>query len=171
MDRFDVAILRQLQADASLTNAELSDRVNLSPSQCSRRRTALEKAGVIRRYRAELDAKRVGFPIEAITRITLTAHSDRAAEEFARVLGGLDEIVEALVVTGVADYIVRIRVRTLDDLADFIHRRLLPLAAVGQVRSELVLRSIKRDAGVPLAALTSVPEHRSSATPASPRPT
>ena len=151
MDAFDVAILDVLQSDASLTNAELSERVHLSPSQCSRRRTALEKSGIIRGYRAELDARRIGFPIEAITRVTLAAHSDQAAEEFAEVLGRLEEIVEAFVVTGDADYIMRIRVRTLDELADFIHRRLLPLPAVGQVRSELVLRSIKRGGALPLS--------------------
>ncbi len=150
MDAFDIAILDVLQTDASLTNAELSERVHLSPSQCSRRRAALEAAGIIQGYRAVLDARRIGFPIEAITRVTLTAHSDQAAEEFAEVLGGLDEIVEAFVVTGDSDYIMRIRVRTLDELADFIHRRLLPLPAVGQVRSELVLRSIKRRGALPL---------------------
>ena len=151
MDAFDIAILDVLQSDASLTNADLSERVHLSPSQCSRRRTALETSGIIQGYRAVLDARRIGFPIEAITRVTLTAHSDQAAEEFAEVLGGLDEIVEAFVVTGDADYIMRIRVRTLDELADFIHRRLLPLPAVGQVRSELVLRSIKRRGTLPLS--------------------
>ena len=156
IDAFDIAILDVLQNDASLTNAELSERVHLSPSQCSRRRAALEKSGVIRGYRADLDARMIGFPIEAITRVTLTAHSDQAAEEFATVLGSLEEIVEAFVVTGDADYIMRIRVRTLDELADFIHRRLLPLPAVGQVRSELVLRSIKRRGALPLSDPTAV---------------
>lgn len=151
MDAFDIAILDVLQSDASLTNAELSERVHLSPSQCSRRRSALENAGIIQGYRAVLDARKIGFPIEAITRVTLTAHSDQAAEQFAEILGGLDEIVEAFVVTGDADYIMRIRVRSLDELADFIHRRLLPLPAVGQVRSELVLRSIKRRGALPLS--------------------
>ena len=151
MDTFDIAILDVLQSDASLTNAELSERVHLSPSQCSRRRAALEKSGIIQGYRAELDARRIGFPIESITRVTLAAHSDQTAEDFATALAGLDEIVDAYVVTGDADYVVRIRVRNLDELADFIHRRLLPLPAVGQVRSELVLRSIKRGGALPLS--------------------
>ena len=151
MDSFDIAILNALQRDASLTHAELSERVHLSPSQCSRRRAALEKSGIIEGYRADLDARRVGYPIEAITRVTLAAHSDQAAEEFAETLAGLEEIAEAFVVTGDADYVMRIRVRSLDELADFIHRRLLRLPAVGQVRSELVLRTIKRRGLLPLS--------------------
>ncbi len=147
-DKADVAIMRALQRDASLTNAALSELVALSPSQCSRRRQALEESGVIVAYRAELDAARLGFGIEALTRVTLATHSATASDEFSQFLGSLKEVVEAHAVTGDADYVLRLRARSLDELADFIHRRLLPHEAVAQVRSDIVLRTVKGFSGV-----------------------
>ena len=149
LDSFDLEILRALQHDGGLTNGELSERVHLSPSQCSRRRAALERSGVIRGLRAELDPSRLGLEIEAITRVTLAAHGSETAELFAQALDKLEEVVEASAVTGEADYVLRIRVASLDALADFIHRRLLPLPAVGQVRSDIVLRRLKQS-GLPI---------------------
>jgi len=150
LDSFDLAILAALQADASLTNAALSERINLSPSQCSRRRSALEQAGVIRGYRAELDAKRLGYDIEAIIRVTLSAHSGTTHDEFADFVAGLPEVTYAYTVTGDADYILALRVRSLEELTDFIHRRLLPHAQVSQVRSDIVLQTLVRDRGFSL---------------------
>lgn len=147
----DYAILDALQSDASLSNAALSERVHLSASQCSRRRQALEEQGVISGYHARLDAARLGFAIEALTRVSLSVHSESASEDFAAFIAELDEIAEAFAITGDADYLLRIRARTLDELADFIHRRLLPHAHVSNVKSDIVLRRIKRDGGLQLA--------------------
>ncbi|OED44329.1 AsnC family transcriptional regulator [Chromatiales bacterium (ex Bugula neritina AB1)] len=132
-----------LQRDASLTNNALSGLVNLSPSQCSRRRQALEDSGVIVAYRAELDADQLGFGIEALTRVTLATHNASTSDEFSGFLASLSEVVEAQAVTGDADYVLRLRVRSLDELADFIHRQLLPHAAVAQVKSDIVLKTVK----------------------------
>lgn len=139
-----------LQDDASLTNAALSEIVNLSPSQCSRRRIALEQDGVITGYRAQLDAARLGFTIESYTRVTLASHSESASGEFTSYLQPLPEVVEAQALTGDADYVLRLRVKSLDALADFIHHQLLPHPAVSQVKSDIVLKSIKKNAGVQL---------------------
>ncbi len=147
-DRFDLAILAALQEDASLTNAVLSERVNLSPSQCSRRRIALEQSGVITGYRAQIDAARMGYTIESYTKVTLATHTESASEEFTDYLQPLPEVVEAQALTGDADYLLRLRVQSLDALADFIHRELLPHPAVSQVRSDIVLKTIKEDCGV-----------------------
>lgn len=152
LDTFDLAILDALQQDASLTNAALSERVNLSPSQCSRRRSALEEAGVIRGYRAELDPKKLGFDIEAITRVTLAAHSGATHDDFAEFVACLPEVTSAYTVTGDADYILVSRVRSLEALTDFIHRRLLPHAQVSQVRSDIVLQTLVRDRGFAVGA-------------------
>lgn len=150
-DKADLAILSALQEDASLTNAALSERVNLSASQCSRRRTALEQSGVIVAYRAHLDAAKLGFTIEAHTRVMLATHSETASEEFTNYLLPLTEVIEVQAVTGDADYVLRIRAKSLDHLGEFIHRQLLPHSAVSQVKSDIVLKTIKKDAGVSLA--------------------
>jgi DNA-binding Lrp family transcriptional regulator len=89
LDPLDLRLLALLQDDASLSNAELAERVGLSASQCSRRRAGLEAAGYIRGYRADVDARKLGYGIEAFTRVTLSKHSDATAEDFAHFLEGL----------------------------------------------------------------------------------
>lgn len=150
LDAFDLRILSLLQADASLTNAALGERVNLSPSQCSRRRIALEEAGYIAGYRAELDAQKLGYGVEAFTRVTLEAHSVHTADEIAGFFDSLPEVQAAYTLTGDADYLIHVRVRSLDELARFVHRRLLPHPRVAQVRSDIVLERVGRRKGVPL---------------------
>lgn len=147
LDPTDLRLLAVLQDDAALSNAELAERIGLSPSQVSRRRTALEQAGYIRAYRAELDAGRLGYGIEVFTRVTLSKHSDATADDFARFLEGLDEVQQAHSVAGDTDYLLHIRVRSLEELAELVHKRLLPHPHVLQVRSEIVLKTIKENRG------------------------
>ena len=150
LDAFDRRILSLLQDDASLTNAALSERVNLSASQCSRRRIALEQAGYIRGYRAELDAAKLGFGVEAFSRVTLIDHVEGTADDISGFFDGLEEVLAAYTLTGDADYLLHVRVGTLDDLAAFVHRRLLPHPKVAQVRSDIVLQRTGKRKGVPL---------------------
>lgn len=150
VDEFDIAILRHLQRDASLTHAQLSDRVHLSASQCSRRRAALESAGLIRAIRAELDGPKLGYGFRAITRVVLARHNAAPAEDFHRFLATEPAIQAAHSVSGDADYVLEIIAKDLTDFADFIHLRLLPQKHVAQVRSEIVLKTLKAGGGVPL---------------------
>lgn len=145
LDSFDLRLVEALARDGSLSNVELSARLHLSASQCSRRRAALERAGVIRGYRAVLDYQKLGRGISAITRITLDTHSPDAANEFVMAVERLQQVNWAAVVTGDADYVLWIRVGSLEELADFINDRLLSQRAVRQVRSEVVLRTLKQD--------------------------
>ncbi len=147
LDPSDLKLLMHLQEDASLSNAELGARAGLSASQCSRRRASLEAAGYIRAYRADLDARKLGYDIEAFMRVTLSKHKDTTADDFAHFLEGLEEVQQAHSVAGDADYLLHIRARSLDDLASFVHRRLLPHPHVAQVRSDIVLKTIKENRG------------------------
>jgi DNA-binding Lrp family transcriptional regulator len=150
LDDFDRAILSALQKDASLTNARLGDLVHLSTSQCSRRRIALEQAGYIERYTAKLSARKLGYTLQAITRVNLAAHSEANAEAFGRFVARFEEILAAYSVSGDADYILHIHVTDLEAFADFIHRHLLPHPTVAQVRSDIVLMTLKDNQGLPL---------------------
>lgn len=150
LDGFDRAILRALQRDGSLTNAALSEVVHLSPSQVSRRRAALEKAGIIEGYTAQLNAAALGFGLRAITRVNLTSHSGRNDETFASFVKARPQVRAAYSVSGDADYVLHIHVRDLEAFADFIHRHLLPHPQVAQVRSEIVLMTLKDHEGLPL---------------------
>ncbi|MGI9379570.1 MAG: Lrp/AsnC family transcriptional regulator [Methyloligellaceae bacterium] len=150
MDNFDLALLETLQQDANLTNTQLSEAINLSPSQCSRRRTALEKAGIIEGYRARLHPQKLGYEFQAITRVNLTTHSEDIAREFSVFVDQNPEIQAAYSVSGDADYVLLIRTRNLQNFADLVHRKLLPFQYVAQVRSEIVLMSLKEDGGLSL---------------------
>jgi len=150
LDSFDRAILKALQQDASLTNATLGSLVNLSASQCSRRRARLEAEGAIRGYSARLDAARLGFDLRAIIRVNLSTHSERTDESFVAFLSRHDEVREAYSVSGDADYILHIVTHDLAAFAEFIHRSLLPHPQVAQVRSEIILRSMKEEKGLPI---------------------
>jgi DNA-binding Lrp family transcriptional regulator len=150
IDEFDRKILALLQADASLTTAELSSQVNLSGSQCSRRKAALENAGYIDGYSARLNARRLGFAFKAIARINLKSHGEASAEDFVRFLDRHSVVRAAYSVSGDADYVLEIVTRDLAEYAEFIHRDLLPFAHVGQVRSDIVLMTLKEDAGLPI---------------------
>lgn len=148
LDRFDLAILAALQRDGALTNAALSGLVNLSASQCSRRRAALEEAGVIEGYSARLSAAKLGVGMRAIIRVNLSAHGQTNEQDFARFVASHAQIRSAFSVSGDADYILDVRVRDLEAFADFVHRHLLPHPQVSQVRSEIVLKTLKDEGGV-----------------------
>lgn len=148
LDSFDIAILVALQHDGSITNAALAEVVNLSASQCSRRRAALEQAGVIEGYSARLSAVKLGFGLRAIIRVNLSSHGQGKESDFARFVASQPQIRSAFSVSGDADYVLDIRARDLESFADFVHRHLLPHPQVAQVRSEIVLKTLKDDLGV-----------------------
>ncbi|MDQ0419723.1 DNA-binding Lrp family transcriptional regulator [Peteryoungia aggregata LMG 23059] len=146
LDRYDRAILDALQKDGALTNGELSERVHLSPSQCSRRRSALEEAGLVEGYRARLNAGKLGFKVRVILRVNLRMHGQDSDTEFSRWLGRQPEVQSAFSVSGDADYVLDVRVRDLEDYSNFVHERLLIQPQVAQVRSDFVLRTLKDNA-------------------------
>lgn len=150
IDDFDHAILSALQADGAMTNAALSEVVHLSASQVSRRRLALEQAGYIEGYGARLNAAKLGFGMRAVTRVNLRSHGQGLNEDFARFVAAQPEINAAFSVSGDADYILDIRVADLEAFAGFIHDKLLPHPQVAQVRSEIVLKTLKDRGGVAL---------------------
>lgn len=144
IDKFDHKILRELQRNAALTNAQLSERVNLSTSQCSRRRVRLEKEGLIAGYHARLNAEAMGMTLRAVVRVNLVSHSAENETDFVSMLKRHDEIVEAFSVSGDADYVLILQCENLTRFADFIHGKLLRQPMIGQVRSEIVLKDLKR---------------------------
>ncbi len=150
IDTFDHAILSALQKNGALTNAALGEIVNLSASQVSRRRIALEQAGVIEGYSARLNAAKLGLGMRAVVRVNLRSHGQEREGDFARFVATRSQICAAFSVSGDADYILDIRVTDLEAFAEFIHSELLPHPQVAQVRSEIVLKTLKDSNGLPL---------------------
>jgi len=153
LDPFDLKLLAALQADASRSNADLAESVGLSPSQVSRRRIALEAAGVIRRYGVTLDAEALGLAIMVFIHVALDTHSRDNARLFLSLVESDPNILEAYSLTGEADYLLKVIVEDLKDLSRIVNEVLLPHPAVSRVRSEIVLDVLKRAAGLPLAHL------------------
>lgn len=143
MDAFDRRILDALQRDARLTNNELSERVGLSASQCSRRRAALEESGAIRGYHAALEAGALGFGVVAFVQVTLATHSPDNARRFRLLVERTDEVQEAFAVTGEADYLVKMVAADLPSLARILNEVFLPHESVAHVRSSIALEGLK----------------------------
>jgi DNA-binding Lrp family transcriptional regulator len=143
LDSFDARLLAALQADARLTNQQLADSVGLSASQCSRRRAALEQAGIIRRYRAELDAQKLGFGLMAFIQVTLNTHSRDNARHFRALVAGVTAIQECHALTGDADYLLKVVLPGLPDLAVLVNDILLPHDSVAHLRSSIVFDTLK----------------------------
>lgn len=150
IDRFDRKILALLQQDARLTNNELSTKVNLSASQCSRRRQRLEDEGFVRGYRAVLDRDRLGFPLVNVITVTLATHNRDNARHFAGLLARLPEVQEAHALTGEMDYILKVVTPDLKSLADFVNGVLLPHESVQHVKTAIVLETLKETDALPL---------------------
>ncbi|MDH6229848.1 DNA-binding Lrp family transcriptional regulator [Mesorhizobium soli] len=150
LDQFDRKMLSLLQADGRLTNNDLSERVNLSPSQCSRRRQRLEDDGFIRGYRAVLDRDRLGFPLVNVISVTLATHNRDNAQRFADLVARLPEVQEAHALTGEMDYILKVVTPDLKSLAEFVNGVLLPHEAVQHVKTAIVLQTLKETSALPL---------------------
>jgi DNA-binding Lrp family transcriptional regulator len=150
MDALDRKLLAALQEDGRLTNQELAGRVGLSASQCSRRRAALEAAGVIESYRAQLSAEALGLGVVVFVAVTLAAHSPDNAKRFRRLIDGLDEVQEAYAMTGSADYLVKLVVADLKALSRILNDVFLPHASIEHVHSSVVLDRLKQTSNLPL---------------------
>lgn len=150
LDSFDLRLLSALQDDARLTNQQLGERIGLSASQCSRRRAALEAAGFIRAYRAELAAEALGLQVLAFVQVTLTAHSGTNSRRFRDLLAQVEEIQEAYAMTGDTDYLLKAIVPDLKGLSRLVNETLLAHDSVARVRSSIVLEKLKDSGRLPL---------------------
>ena len=150
MDLFDIKLLDALQQDGRLTNYDLAEQVGLSASQCSRRRAALEEAGIIASYHARLSTAGVGLGVIVFVQVTLATHSPENSKRFLRLIESLDAVQEAYALTGDADYLVRLAVPDLQALSRVLNEVFLPHESVAHVRSSIVLERLKQSARLPL---------------------
>jgi len=150
IDRNDQRILAALQADARLTNNELSEVIGLSASQCSRRRAALEASGIISGYHASLDRERSGFGITCIVQVTLATHNAGNSRLIAEHFKALPEVLEAHAMTGEMDYYLKVVARDLKSLSAFINEKLLAHEAVQNVKTSVALETIKETGALPI---------------------
>lgn len=157
LDKIDRKILSILQSDARLTNQEVAERVNLSPSPCLRRIRHLEETGVIRQYVALLDAEKLGLGLLAYVNVRLEKHSDSPIggsrsprADFAAAVENWPEVVACYAMTGEMDYLLRVHVEDMAHFSHFMMDTLLKHPAVLDVKSSFALQKVKDTTALPL---------------------
>ena len=151
LDATDIRILEALQNDASLSNVALARQVHLSPSPCLARVRALEASGLIRQYVALLDAQQLGLHLNVFISISLKQQSRETLEAFEQRIVLRDEVMECYLMTGDADYLLRVAVPDMPALERFILEQLSPIAQVEKIRSSFALKQVRYKTALPLA--------------------
>lgn len=146
----DIRILRALQTNGRITNAELADTTGMSPSPCWRRVRRLEAGGVIHGYTARLSRRALGLGVLAYVSVEIADHGEALTQAFEQAIAGLDEVIACHQVTGGADYILTVVSRDLDSYADFANKRLRPIAGIKAISTSFVLKEAKAQGGLPV---------------------
>jgi len=142
LDGVDRKILRVLQREGRISNAELSERINLSPTPCLRRVKKLEDAGVIGRYVAELDPALLGLKVSAYVFVRLDRNSTVNAERFEEAIRTLQQVEECSVLSGEYDYLVKVVAEDLEDYERFIKQRLAAIEEVDTINTTIILKQV-----------------------------
>ena len=144
MDVKDRQIIRELQINGRLTNQELAERVNLSPSPCLRRLRNLEQSGAIQGYTALVDQKAYGLPVTVLIRIRLERHSEETIRTFEGNVARIDEILDCYLMTGDSDYLLRVIVESLEAYEDFIRRKIHSIPGVASIETSFAYGIVKQ---------------------------
>ncbi|MCX6407781.1 MAG: Lrp/AsnC family transcriptional regulator [Propionibacteriales bacterium] len=149
-DAIDQAILHELQVDGRLTNQELADRVGLSPSPCLRRVRALESAGVISGYRAVVAQQEVGLSITAFVRLRLSSHATDTVEAVEEELRALPEVVEAYVLAGDHDYLLKVVAESFASYEQLLRDRIRDIPSLASIETTFAFGTTKEPSPVPV---------------------
>jgi len=149
MDSKDHQILKQLQANGRLTNQELSERVNLSPSPCLRRVRLMEKAGIIRGYTAIVDQKALGFSVTAFIRIKLERHDEETVKAVERALLAMPEVMDCWLMTGKWDYQLRVLGADLEAYEGFVRGKLQQMSGIAAIDTSFAYGRVKQSPMAP----------------------
>lgn len=151
LDRYDRQILEVLQQDGRISNQDLADRIGLSPSPCLRRVRALEESGLIRGYRALLDAKALGLSLMALIHISMDQHTPERFANFEASVGEIPEVMECLLITGQdADYQLKVVVQDMDAYQELLLNKITRIPGVTGVHSSFVLRRVLDKTALPV---------------------
>lgn len=150
LDATDIRILNELQRDARLSNVELAQRVNLSPSPCLARVRKLEADGLIDRRVTLLNARKLGLKVNVFIQISLDKQRKATLDVFEREIAVLPEIMECYLMSGDADYLVRALVEDVDALERLIVERITRIPGVASIRSSFALKQVLYTTAVPL---------------------
>ncbi len=152
LDSFDIAILDHLQANARLTNAELAQRVGLSAAPCWRRVRALEQAGYIRGYHAEIDRHKIGLGVLAFVRLDAERCTGELTRAMEQAIARVPEVIACHYISGTGIFELQVVARDLESFAQFARRELLTLPNVKDMHTSFSLGEVKAGGALPLPA-------------------
>lgn len=150
LDRFDLKILAVWQERGDIGPVEMSQEVNLSPSQCSRRMQQLRKSGFIKSFRAVLEPVKISIGVSAYVLLTMKSHSPEAAKAIHDRVLEMDEIVQCQKLTGAADLIVKVETRDLTSFNRFLTDQLLSAPEIATAQSSIILEDVKNTSSLSL---------------------
>lgn len=146
----DRQILKILQRDGRISNADLAERTAMSPSACHRHVRRLEQEGYISGYVALLDPRKVSMPSTVFVEIKLAGQSDATLDAFEQAVAKVPEVLECHLMAGSADYLLKVVAQDTDDFARLHRRHLATLPGVAQIQSSFSLRTVTRTTALPL---------------------
>jgi DNA-binding Lrp family transcriptional regulator len=150
LDSIDRKILSELQADGRMTNVELSKRVKITAPPCLRRVRALEKAGYIQGYHADLNAKSLGYEVMAFAFVGLSSQAEADLKAFEEQIRSWPMVRECYMLSGEVDYVLKCVARDLSEFQSFITEKLTAAKNVASVKTALAIRPAKREPGIPV---------------------
>jgi Lrp/AsnC family transcriptional regulator, leucine-responsive regulatory protein len=143
LDSIDIKLLRELHADARLTQNDLSERVGLSPTPCARRIRNLESQGIIQGYSARIDEAKLGFGFSVFVSVKLDNQVDDRLVSFESAIRACPEVVDCWLMTGSRDYLLRLAVADLQEFEQFLTKRLTRIVGVASIESSIPIRRVK----------------------------
>jgi Lrp/AsnC family transcriptional regulator, leucine-responsive regulatory protein len=153
LDKFDLAILHELQNDGRLTNAELANRVGLSAAPCWRRVRALETQGFIRGYRAEIDREKIGLGVLAFVRLDAERNSGDVTRQLEEAIRAIPEVVSCHYISGSGTFELQVVSQNLASFSAFAREVLLNLPHVKDLHTSFSLGEVKAAGALPLSHL------------------
>jgi DNA-binding Lrp family transcriptional regulator len=150
LDRIDMKILQALQQDGRMTNVDLAERAGISAPPCLRRVKALEQAGFIKSYHAHLAAEMLGFGVTIFTHVSLDSHHETDLQAFGELVKQWPLVRECYIVTGESSALMKVVAESWESYQKFLTNTVMAAPRVTQVKSTLIIKTIKQEAGIPL---------------------
>ncbi len=150
LDEADTKILRLLQADGRMTNADLARKIGLSPPSMLQRVRKLEEAGFIKGYSADLSPEALGYQLLVVTFVSLSLHQEGSIEQFRNAARAVPEILEVLHISGEYDFLLKVVAKDMRDYERIVTTHISAIKAVGKINSCFVLAINKHGASLPL---------------------
>jgi len=150
LDEIDHQLLKIIQSNSRISNAELARKLNLSSSATHSRVSKLEEMGIIQQYVTLLNREALGFDLLCFIHITMHVHELKSLYSFQEYVLGLPEVLECHNITGQFDYVLKVAFRNRQELQDFVHEKLVPLRGISQISTSILLQEIKSSPVLPL---------------------